>query len=470
MNQTVLLNTDSAVTTHKTGESSSRLKSRTDGQRNEPQVFSSELEKHLNKKDGSDLEAKNSPQDEKKSEKDSVAPRDDKRQTEKLDSKNGKALPKEKDTSSEVGYDSKEVQQKLFTTDIDEVISQELGEDVVNDAEVEVVESTDDEPLETKQAVLDKLHAIGHRVMAGENASVDTGKKLGKLVSNLVQDMPKHQNNSDMKNKVALSKPQQSVEQSKEAVNIRPDILQALSQRTVGGVAVKNSDIETVGPKVVIATEKVIANDNQVKGQLEIVDIAKQIKAEVSVVEKPTLEKGVSSFANIVASSRPGDVTKTPAASALIRADAPRLDIQPEVQSKAWSRVLSNRVVWMAQEGIQQAALKLNPASLGSIDVKLSMQNEQVNISFIAQHATTRDALEQALPRLRESFSENGLELADAEVSQQESFEQADDNAADSESLHADGGNVATVEEGSDNEKNITHAELDDEQGLSLYA
>ena len=452
MNQAFLLNTDSAIPANKTSDSSQSLKSSSGSKTNESQAFSSELKRHLNEKDDSNLESKNSSQDKKVLQEERVAQNDDKRQAEKLDSKNGKALPKENDVLSEDAVVLDDVQQKLFIAD------------------TEIVELADSEPLdaEAKQAIIDELHAIGHRVTSDGDVSVDTGKNLGKLVSSSVQDMPKYQHNRDIKNKAVLNRPQKNTEQSKESTNIRPDILQALSQRTTATVE-KNSDTESVIPKAIVATEKVIANDKRVEGQLEITDIAKQTKSEMSVAGKPILDKGTSNFASTLVSSIHSHTANTSTASSSIRAESPLLNIQPEVQSKAWNRVLSSRVVWMAQEGIQQAALRLNPASLGSIDVKLSIQNEQVNISFIAQHATTRDALEQALPRLRESFGENGLELTDAEVSQQESFEQTDDNATDSDHLHADGDNLITIEDG-DNEQEITLVEHDDENNLSLYA
>ena len=38
---------------------------------------------------------------------------------------------------------------------------------------------------------------------------------------------------------------------------------------------------------------------------------------------------------------------------------------------------------------------------------------------FAAQHAVTRDAIEQALPRLREMLVENGLSLGQASVGEQ---------------------------------------------------
>ncbi|MDQ7073155.1 MAG: flagellar hook-length control protein FliK [Gammaproteobacteria bacterium] len=73
--------------------------------------------------------------------------------------------------------------------------------------------------------------------------------------------------------------------------------------------------------------------------------------------------------------------------------------------------------------------VKLNPANLGPVEVKLNMHSDQANVLFISHNAATRDALEQALPRLREAFEQNGMQLADADVTGQES-DQADDEQA----------------------------------------
>ncbi len=145
----------------------------------------------------------------------------------------------------------------------------------------------------------------------------------------------------------------------------------------------------------------------------------------------------------------------------------PILAVQPAIQSEAWSRVMSSRVVWMAREGVQEASLRLNPANLGSIEVKLTMHNEQANVLFIAQNAATRDALEQALPRLRESFEENGMQLADAEVADQE-FEQAEDEHAAGEGIHQ--GNEPQSQTEIENEQATEIPEQELEVGLSLYA
>jgi flagellar hook-length control protein FliK len=137
------------------------------------------------------------------------------------------------------------------------------------------------------------------------------------------------------------------------------------------------------------------------------------------------------------------------------------------MQNPAWSQVMSSRVVWMAKEGVQQAELRMNPANLGPVEVRLHVQNDQASVTFLAQQGTTREALEQALPRLRESFAESGLQLANAEVGeqqhqQQEQSEQANDSHIFAQASRQDDDiDNETVESVSSDEASV---------GLSLYA
>ena len=88
------------------------------------------------------------------------------------------------------------------------------------------------------------------------------------------------------------------------------------------------------------------------------------------------------------------------------------------VQQSGWDQAMGERVVWMARSNIQQAQIQLNPRELGPIEIKISMQNDQTHVNFVAHHATTREAIEAALPRLREMLGEQGLNLGQADVSQ----------------------------------------------------
>lgn len=183
--------------------------------------------------------------------------------------------------------------------------------------------------------------------------------------------------------------------------------------------------------------------------------------ATKALLSKAT-ERSPANFATALTSATTLNTVITPNSATA----QPVLAVQPAIQSAAWNQVLSSRVVWMAREGIQEASLRLNPANLGAVEVKLNMHNDQANVLFIAQNAATRDALEQALPRLRESFAENGMQLADAEVADQE-LEQSEDEQTSGERNRT--GNEQSPSD-IDNDQQATISGQDLEVGLSVYA
>lgn len=77
---------------------------------------------------------------------------------------------------------------------------------------------------------------------------------------------------------------------------------------------------------------------------------------------------------------------------------------------------LANRVVFLAGQRVQSAEIALTPADLGPLSVTIEMRGHEAQLFFGAAHATTRAAIEDALPRLREMFAASGLQLADAQV------------------------------------------------------
>jgi flagellar hook-length control protein FliK len=93
--------------------------------------------------------------------------------------------------------------------------------------------------------------------------------------------------------------------------------------------------------------------------------------------------------------------------------------INTPVADAGFADEFGDKITWMAHQGVQSASLQLTPEHLGPVEVRISMQDGSASVSFNAAHADTRAALEQALPRLREMFSTQGLTLTDASVSQQ---------------------------------------------------
>ena len=90
----------------------------------------------------------------------------------------------------------------------------------------------------------------------------------------------------------------------------------------------------------------------------------------------------------------------------------------------AWADDFSQKIVWVATQHEQSAELHLNPPQLGPLDVSIKVNGDQATAIFTSPHAVVRDAIEQALPKLREMLADNGIMLGNASVSDQSPREQ----------------------------------------------
>jgi flagellar hook-length control protein FliK len=100
-----------------------------------------------------------------------------------------------------------------------------------------------------------------------------------------------------------------------------------------------------------------------------------------------------------------------------------RLSVEPRVGTSGWDGALGQKVAWIATHNHQVAELHLNPPNLGPLEVRVSVSHDQASALFVSHHGAVRDAIEAALPRLREMFASNGLALGNVGVSSQ-SFSQ----------------------------------------------
>lgn len=131
----------------------------------------------------------------------------------------------------------------------------------------------------------------------------------------------------------------------------------------------------------------------------------------------------------------------------------PTTQVPLPMQHPQWGDALSERVMWVTNQKLQGAEIKLNPPQLGPIEVRVSLNNDsgqsQAQVHFTAQHALTRDALESAMPRLRDMFNANGVDLVDVNVSDRSFAEQDRDTAqAQQQQFMAGLGETVDGEEG----------------------
>jgi len=80
---------------------------------------------------------------------------------------------------------------------------------------------------------------------------------------------------------------------------------------------------------------------------------------------------------------------------------------------------VGQHIQWMVGQRLQGAEIRLNPAHLGPMEVRLQMHNDQASIQFLSPHQAVRDALEAALPRLRDMLGSQGVDLLNVDISDQ---------------------------------------------------
>jgi flagellar hook-length control protein FliK len=102
------------------------------------------------------------------------------------------------------------------------------------------------------------------------------------------------------------------------------------------------------------------------------------------------------------------------------------------VGSPAWDQELGQKVVWMVAGGEQSASLTLNPPDLGPLQVVLNVTNDQATAAFTSAAPEVRQALEAAMPQLKDMLSDAGIQLGNATVSAGNPQQQQDGGRRDS--------------------------------------
>ncbi|MDJ0890159.1 MAG: flagellar hook-length control protein FliK [Gammaproteobacteria bacterium] len=96
-----------------------------------------------------------------------------------------------------------------------------------------------------------------------------------------------------------------------------------------------------------------------------------------------------------------------------------RIELPEPIRTPQWNDGLATRITWMASNQVHKAELRLNPPELGPLEVRVAVQQDETRVVFTATNAAAREAVEAALPRLRELMGATGLNLVQVDVSAQ---------------------------------------------------
>lgn len=100
------------------------------------------------------------------------------------------------------------------------------------------------------------------------------------------------------------------------------------------------------------------------------------------------------------------------------------IPVATPVGAEGWNQEVGEKLSWMVGRQETHAELVLNPPQLGRVEVSLSLKGDQATATFVSANPAVRDALENAIPHLRETLESAGISLGQTQVGA-ESFQQA---------------------------------------------
>ena len=135
---------------------------------------------------------------------------------------------------------------------------------------------------------------------------------------------------------------------------------------------------------------------------------------------------------------------------------------------------LSEKIRWMVNARNTMAEIRLDPPELGSMQVRVNVAGDAASVSFVVQSQQAKDALADAMPKLRDMLSEQGIELGDAQVRKDNSSGQENGQQLAGNSHQGQGAGDRGENDGVDDtdgmrviEQSISRA---DKGGIDFYA
>ncbi|MFP2429665.1 flagellar hook length control protein FliK [Enterobacter ludwigii] len=117
--------------------------------------------------------------------------------------------------------------------------------------------------------------------------------------------------------------------------------------------------------------------------------------------------------------------------------------------TQEWQQSLSQHITLFTKQGQQTAELRLHPEDLGQVQITLKLDDNQAQLQMVSAHSHVRAALEAALPVLRTSLAESGIQLAQSSVSS-ESFAGQQQSSSQQQQQASRSGNTGGFNDESD--------------------
>lgn len=204
--------------------------------------------------------------------------------------------------------------------------------------------------------------------------------------------------------------------------------------------AKKADSIATLLTPTAEKVNTLLNGDKQVANAKLADNVAQQMMSGNSVAERD-LQSTLSTSSSFASQS----IAATPAhASALTQ---PQMQFSPmatqvlnaQVGTPEWQQQLNQQIVMFSRNGLQKAELRLHPEELGSLHIRMKIEDGQAQLHLASQNGQVRTVLENAIHQLRQALSENGIQLTQSQVSSDTSDSWQQQNMSDSSQFSGDG-------------------------------
>lgn len=142
-----------------------------------------------------------------------------------------------------------------------------------------------------------------------------------------------------------------------------------------------------------------------------------QVKAEIPSAFAERAASALQSISGEMPAGAQASMVHTLRQTGQLPATAPQLPVATPAGQSGWADEVGSRVMWMIGRAESKAELVLTPPNLGKVEVSINLNGDQTTAQFVAATQAARDALEQAMPRLRELLAQSGISLGQTGVS-----------------------------------------------------
>lgn len=136
------------------------------------------------------------------------------------------------------------------------------------------------------------------------------------------------------------------------------------------------------------------------------------------------------------------------------------------IRQEQVSDEVAERINMMMAKNLKHVDIRLDPPEMGRMHIRLNMGSDSAGVQFTVSNQQAREAIEQSLPRLREMFAQQGIQLADTSVQQQSSGDSSQYAYQKEESSRQ--GSGFSEESSAEHEINVQVSKPND--GISFYA